>query len=305
MPLDKYHTYLIFATDRFHAGDLKLSEKIRSIGKNFFYIRAKIDQDVVNAKRSCEGKKKKKANVTSEKDKNAEGSRKLSFDKGAVLEKIREDLSQNLIKRRLLEDKREIFLISNHFVEEYQFGELTEAILAKLPQRQRESLILTLNNAKILSKNTLKEKVEVLKKRIKGVATASAFAAAVPIPGVSIAVDIWLIKRETDFYISQLGLPKEGSNEFSLLSFDTQTKVKALNEALDSAMKIGGLVAAYATESVLEEFTRYIPFIGIAIASSMSYGATYYFLSEWLGRMEVIALDVLTQTLQKVRSQKL
>ena len=196
-------------------------------------------------------------------------------------------------------------MISNHFVKDYQFGELTEAILAILPQRQRESLILTLNNAKIVSKNTLKEKVEVLKKRIKGVASKSAVAAAVPIPEVSIAVDIWLIKRETDFYISQLGLPKEGSNEFSLLNFDTQTKVKALNEALDSAMKIGGLVAAYATESVLEEFTRYTPFIGIAIASPVSYGATYYFLSEWLGRMEVIALDVLTQTLQKVRSQKL
>ena len=75
--------------------------------------------------------------------------------------------------------------------------------------------------------------------------------------------------------------------------------------ALDSAMKIGGLVAAYATESVFEEFTRYIPFIGIAIASPMSYCATYYFLSEWLGRMEDIALDVLTQTLQKVRSHKL
>ena len=273
------------------------------MGKNFFYIRAKIDQDVVNTKRSCEGNKN--ANVTSEKDKNAEGSRKRSFDKDALLEKIRENLSQNLIERGLLEDKREIFLISNHFVEEYQFGELTEAILAKLPQRQRESLILTLNNAKILSKNTLKEKVEVLKKRIKGVATASAFAAAVPIPGVSIAADIWLIKRETDFYISQLGLPKEGSDEFSLLNFETQTKVKALNVALDSAMKIGGLVAAYATESVFEEFTRYIPIIGIAIASSMSYGATYYFLSEWLGRMEVIALDVLTQTLQNVRSHKL
>ena len=293
VPLDKYHTYLIFAKDRFNAGDLKLAMRIRSTGKKFFYIRARIDQDVENAKR------------ISDEDENAERSGEPLFDKDAVLDKIRKNLSQNLIERDLLQDEKEIFLISNHYCKDYQFGELTEAILAILPQRQRESLILTFDNAKMLSKNTLKEKVEVLKKRIKGVATASAVAAAVPIPGVSIAADIWLIKRETDFYISQLGLPKEGSDEFSLLNFETQTKVKALNVALDSAMKIGGLVAAYATQSVLEEFTRYIPFIGIAIASPMSYGATYYFLSEWLGRMEVIALNVLTQTLQNVRSHKL
>ena len=86
-----------------------------------------------------------------------------------------------------------------------------------------------------------------------------------------------------------------------MLFRSTQTKVKALNVALDSAMKIGGLVAAYATESVFEEFTRYIPFIGIAIASSLSYGATYYFLWKWLGQLEEIALKVLEEKLHDVR----
>ena len=83
--------------------------------------------------------------------------------------------------------------------------------------------MLTVDKALILSKNTLKEKVEVLKKCIKYFATASAIAAAVPIPGVSIAADIVSMKREIDLYISQLNLPQKGSNEFSLLSFNTQT----------------------------------------------------------------------------------
>ena len=83
--------------------------------------------------------------------------------------------------------------------------------------------MLTVDKALILSKNTLKEKVEVLKKCIKYVATASAIAAAVPIPGVSIAADIVSMKREIDLYIRQLNLPQKGSNEFSLLSFNTQT----------------------------------------------------------------------------------
>ena len=280
VPLDKYHTYLIFAKDRFIADDLKLAKRIRSTGKRFFFIRARIDQEVENAKRN----------------------RKHLLDEGATLDEIRKNISQNLIEKGLLNDEKEVFLISHHFPAKYQFGELTQAILAILPQRQRESLILTIDNALILSKNTLKKKVKVLKFRIKYVATASAVAAGVPIPGVSIAADTVLIKSEIDFYRGQLNLPQEGTHRFLLLSFDTQTQIKALSTALGSTMGIGGLLAAYSADSVVEEFSRYIPFIGTFIASSLSYGTTYYLLSKWLGQMEEIALKALEETLHKLRS---
>ena len=136
VPLDKYHTYLIFAKDRFIADDLKLAKRIRSTGKRFFFIRARIDQEVENAKRN----------------------RKHLLDEGATLDEIRKNISQNLIEKGLLNDEKEFFLISHHFPAKYQFGELTQAILAILPQRQRESLILTIDIALILSKNTLKKK---------------------------------------------------------------------------------------------------------------------------------------------------
>ena len=278
VPLEKCDTYLIFGKDRFTTDDLKLAESIKSNNKKFFFIRARIDQDVENEQKS-----------------------KLdSFDKDATLDTIREKLSKDLIGRGLLKDKKEIFLVSSHVLTEYQFDELTQAILAVLPERQRESLILTIDNALSLSKNTLKGKVEVLKKRIKFVALQSAVAAAVPIPGASIAADIVLIKREIDFYKSQLGLPDEGSNKFSLLSLDTQSEIKALGITLGGAMRIGGLVAAYATESIVEEFARFFPFIGIAMASSLSYATTYYFLSKWLEKLEEIALKVLEETLGNV-----
>ena len=135
VPLDKYDTFLIFAKDRLTADDLKLAERIRSTGKKFFFIRARIDQDVENARRS----------------------KQHLFNKDATLDKIRKKLSQNLIERGLLEDEKEIFLVSNHFLAEYQFDELTQAILAILPQRQRESLTPTIDNALLLSRNTLKK----------------------------------------------------------------------------------------------------------------------------------------------------
>ena len=280
VPLDTYDTYLIFTKDRLTADDLKLAKRIRSTGKKFFFVRAKIDQDVENAKCSMQ----------------------LKFDKDATLNKIRNNISQNLRRRGLLEDEKEIFLISNRYPAEYQFSELTQAIVTILPQRQRESFILTIDNAHTLSQDTLKKKVEVLEKRISYIATASAAAAAIPIPGVSIVADIVMIKHEVNFYKSQLGIPPEGSNRFSLLSFNTQTEVKALSTALGSTMQIGELLATYATESVMEEFARYIPFVGATIASPMSYSATYYLLSKWLRKMEKIALKASEEILQSARS---
>lgn len=279
VPFDKYHTYLIFAKDRFTADDSKLVNVIPSTGKKFFFIRARIDQDVENEKIS----------------------KKHLFDKDATLEKIRKDCTKNLNDKGLLQDEKEIFLISNRFPAEYQFDDLTQAILAVLPQRQKESLLLTIDTALSLSEKTLQAKVEVLKGRIKYVATASAVAAVVP--GASIAADIVLITREINFYKSQLGLPEEGSNRFSLLSLNTQNELKALGTALGSVMKIASLVVAYSAESVVEEFAHFIPFIGIAVASSLSYGATYYFLKWWLNDMEKLAVKVLKETLDKIRPQ--
>ena len=228
VPLDTYDTYLIFTNNRLTAEDLKLAERIRSTGKKFFFVRAKIDQDVENAKCSMQ----------------------LKFDKDATLNKIRNNISQNLRRRGLLEDEKEIFLISNRYPAEYQFSELTQAIVAILPQRQRESFILTIDNAQT--------------------------------------------------YISQLGIPPEGSNRFSLLSFNTQTEVKALSTALGSTVQIGRLLATYVTESVVEECFCYFPFIGTIIAGPLSYSATYYLLSKWLRKMDKIALK--EEILQNARS---
>ena len=156
------------------------------------------------------------------------------------------------VEEACLKMRKRFFLISNKYPAEYQFGELTQAIVAILPQRQRESFILTIDNAQT--------------------------------------------------YISQLGIPPEGSNRFSLLSFNTQTEVKALSTALGSTVQIGRLLATYVTESVVEECFRYFPFIGTIIASPLSYSATYYLLSKWLRKMDKIALKALEEILQNARS---
>ena len=70
--LERYDSFLIFTAGRFTENDLKLARKIKSIGKNFFFVRTKIDVDV-----------------------NAE-KRKRSFNEEALLQKIRADCLNNL-----------------------------------------------------------------------------------------------------------------------------------------------------------------------------------------------------------------
>ena len=110
--LDGYDFFLIFTAGRFTENDLKLTRKIKSIGKNFFFVRTKIDVDV-----------------------NAE-KRKRSFNEEALLQKIRADCLNNL--GDLLSNQQDIFLISNHFPGKWDFSRLTTAILEALPRYQRE-----------------------------------------------------------------------------------------------------------------------------------------------------------------------
>lgn len=65
-------TSIIFAKDRFTADDLNLAKMIRSNGKKFSFIRARIDHDVENARRS----------------------RQHLFNEDAILEKIRKNCAK-------------------------------------------------------------------------------------------------------------------------------------------------------------------------------------------------------------------
>ena len=260
--LEKYDTFLIFTAGRFTENDLKLAEKIRSVEKKFFFIRTKIDD-----------------NVRAEK-------RKRNFDEESMLNKIRRDCSKNLVD--LVEDIREIFLISNHETDKWDFVRLTEAIIDVLPVRQRESLTLSLGIVKSLSTKILGRKIEVLKSRMWMVATMASFSTlTVPLPGLSISVNLRLIIAEITFYTSELGLPKEGSERFQNLDAQLQERVRKF--CLIDAEKVATLLDDYSPESAIEGVARFIPIIG----SVMSFRSTYYILQRSLEEIEKTAIMVL------------
>ena len=265
--LEKFNAFLILTAVRFTENELELAKKIKSINKNFFLIRTKIDENVRIGGRS----------------------RKRSFDEKAMLQKIRSDSAENL--GDLLSDERDIFLISNHDRDKWDFARLLQAILDALPTYQRESMVLSLGNS--VTTDIFQKKVEVLRGRIKFVASFSAVAAFFPIPGLSIAVDIPLILNEFALYRSQLDLPEKGTADFEKLQVTTQEAVGKLS--ITTAAQLVAYLTVFVTESAAEEAVSYIPILGSVIASTMSFTTTYTALQKCLKAVEETALLVLKE----------
>ena len=265
--LERYHLFLIFTVNRFTENDLTLAREIKSIGKSFFFVRTKIDVDV-QAER-----------------------RKRSFNE-ALLQQIRADCSNNL--GDLLSTEQDIFLISNHFPDKWDFSRLTTAILEALPRCQRESLTLTLTR---LLTNIVKQKVDILKGRTWMVATASAAAAKVPLPGLSIVVDSALILHEISLYRSQLCLPSLGTSDFFKLSFATQGRVREVS--IQSPAQLYAFLRSYAAESSIEEYVRFVPYVGSAIAGGLSFAITSSALRGYLQKVEEASLAVIQESVEK------
>ena len=261
--MEKYQAFLIFTDTRFTDVDVKLAKEVGNMKKKFFFVRAKIDQDVRNEQR------------------------KHTFNEEVMLKQIRANCFENLGSS--LNKEENVFLISNHYTEKWEFARLNQAILDAMPEYEQESLTLSLGNR---STDMLKRKVKILKRRVKTVAALSGVVGVAPVPGLSFAVDMALIMHELKFYKSQLGIPKEGSSKFSKLSSDTQTKVKAIVILLAN---VTSYFVKFAAVEAAEQVSLFLPLVGWLIAGVISWLTTYHFLNKKLKEMEEVAFFVLKE----------
>ena len=295
MELDKCDAYLIFTSCRFSENDGILANKVHSVGKKFFFVRAKIDVDLNNAAydqglKPLADKQEHKEPLNDDAASN-QGSQTMTKEKEREeLLKIREDCLKNLkgVEGNLVE----VYLISNRSTEKWDFSRLTKAICDALPSLQRESVILTLQATSI---EMLHDKVEILRRRILEVALLSSSVALVPLPGVSVIADIVLILRQIRRYKSNLGIPDEGTTQYSMLRTSTQQFIRQTCAHIATTKGVQDLLRLYATEQVLEEVSRLIPFVGYLGAACMSFVCTYKCLHHSLDIMKETAINVLTE----------
>ena len=121
------------------------------------------------------------------------------------------------------------------------------------------------------------------------VASASAAAAAVPLPGLNIAVDLAMITQEMNLYKSQLGL-----TELKLRKMSPEDQERFQKFCIANIVNLATSLTTYSAGTTIEEFARFIPFIGSAIAGGISFACTYSFLHKSLDELEKIAVRYVT-----------
>ena len=125
------------------------------------------------------------------------------------------------------------------------------------------------------------------------VAFTSAAVAAVPAPGLSAAADFTLITEEFNFYQSQIAFPQDNSEEFRRLTPEMRDQVSKL--CLTSTVQIANLLATYVASTAAEEYARFIPLVGSAIAGSFPFCSTYFILDKRLAGIEETAWKFLNE----------
>jgi uncharacterized protein (DUF697 family) len=179
----------------------------------------------------------------------------------------------------------------------FDFGKLNETLLRDYPSLKRESMILSMT---VMCKEVLVAKVAALYRRIWIIASASAAVAVVPVPFLSLGFDATLVMAEVEFYKKQLGLDQAALLKLSQVYRIPMQKIeKELNEVfplhhLNSLRKfVFDIAKKQAAGAATEEFARYVPYVGTAIASTLSFGVCYVVLYKILTRMEQASLKII------------
>ncbi|KAM7138212.1 uncharacterized protein RBU57_016755 [Macrochelys suwanniensis] len=109
----RYDVFIIIASERSRFCHTKLAQEITRMGKNFYFVRSKVDLDLYNEKH------------------------KKSFNEERTLEKIRNDCVNNLSREGI--NSPQIFLVSSREFQKYDSLQLQKTLLKELYNHKTET----------------------------------------------------------------------------------------------------------------------------------------------------------------------
>uniref|UniRef100_A0A8C3XPE6 IRG-type G domain-containing protein n=1 Tax=Chelydra serpentina TaxID=8475 RepID=A0A8C3XPE6_CHESE len=174
---NSYDFFIILASGRFRHNDSILAQEIRRMGKNFYFVRSKVDLDIYNEKH------------------------KKSFNEERTLEKIRNDCVNHLSREGM--SSPQVFLVSNKEFQKYDSPKLQKKLLKELKGHKKHIFLLALPN---LSQPILEKKKKAQQRQIWKQALKSCAIAAVPLPALSVKCDVGILVDNMRAYCESFGL---------------------------------------------------------------------------------------------------
>ncbi|XP_039368497.1 interferon-inducible GTPase 5-like [Mauremys reevesii] len=172
-----YDFFIIIASERFKSTHADLAQEIQRMGKKFYFVRCKVDVDLQNEKR--------KKNLSEE----------------TTLKKIRNDCMTKLQGAGVTSPQ--VFLVSKWEFGKYDSPRLQETLADDLDSHKRHVFLLSLTS---ISRPILERKKEALEDQIWKHALVSCITSLLPVPGLSFACDVSLLRRCMASYRKTFGL---------------------------------------------------------------------------------------------------
>ncbi|XP_052789042.1 interferon-inducible GTPase 1-like [Mya arenaria] len=277
-----YDFFIMVTSGSFTENELWLIKEIEKRGRKFYFVRTKIDLDILN---------------DSTINPDDHDSKKLQ---GEIRDSIHTQLSKDGVSNKI------IFLIDNNWnarrsipCESYDFEILMERLIADVPKLKRQTLIFSLS---AISLNLMNEKVKALKSRIKYVALAASMGSLVPIPGAGFSCEIGAIIHEVQLYKEQLQtdersmktLAEKMNINLNELCQNTNVKTHAIYAGASASQRLvialcAELATSEAAESVLKGV---VPILGNVISAMASIPICAFTLQKLLKRCEEEAMRV-------------
>lgn len=183
-----------------------------------------------------------------------------------------------------------VFLVSSFELHLYDFPLLQNTLEKELPAHKRDVLLFAMPN---INMEIINKKKEAFQAKIKYYSAGSAMAAGVPIPGLSVGVDLTIMAKAIVDYIIGFGLDKpslERLSSTSGVSLDEllavlKSPLAAKTITNDLILKVLSHLTGTAALMAAEEGSRFLPVFGIPLAMSLSFLTTYRALSFFLNML--------------------
>ncbi|XP_074837304.1 interferon-inducible GTPase 5-like [Carettochelys insculpta] len=272
----RYDFFIILASERFKENHVLLARAIVQQGKRFYFVRAKVDNDLEATRR--------RRNLAQEE---------------AVLEEIRGDCRERLSQAGLGE--AQVFLLSSFELEKYDFQAFEETLERELPGHKRHAFLLSLPT---LSGTLVEKKRQLLHQEVWKVALVSSLVAAVPLPGLAFTCDVSILLRKLAAYRQDFGLDAASLARLAERAGKPLEVLRAevhsvLGRSINKEVVVGLLGKATGGGLVVVNlFFHRIPIYGALASAGISFQTTYTMLSQCLEELAADAQRVLVKALE-------
>ncbi|XP_066575408.1 interferon-inducible GTPase 5-like [Amia ocellicauda] len=273
-----YDFFIIITSLRFTTNHTMLAQEIHKMGRKFYFVRSKIDQDIRNER---------------------EDKEPSNFNEIEFLKRMRIDCDTHL--KDVMKSCR-VFLIMGKDMSLYDFPKLLDTFRDDLPKHKKHIFMTALPN---ISFQMCKKKQKELRKRMWKVALLSAAVSAVPIPGLTVVCNTASLVSELETYYTTFDLDDESlqrmTDEVGKSVEDLKAVIKSplkdgINfDAVMELMKKASGKRSINTAIALSVF----PIVGSVPAGVISYRAAYCMLMSSLKQLAIDAHNVLLKVFER------